>query len=32
MRKKQLNDLHEFVQFISDKFKEYEEDQAKRMK
>ena len=26
---KQLNDLHDSVKFISDKFKEYEEDRAK---
>ena len=27
---KQLNDLHDSIQFISDKFKEYKEDQAKK--
>ena len=29
-RERQLNDLHDSVQFISDKFKEYEEDWAKK--
>ena len=28
---KQLNDLHDSVQFVSDKFKEYEEDRAKNI-
>ena len=27
---RQLNDLHDPVQFISDKFKEYDEDRAKK--
>ena len=27
---KQLNDLHDSIQFISDKFKEYKEDQTKK--
>ena len=30
--KRQLNDLHDSVQFISDKFKGYEEDRAKKNK
>ena len=29
---RQLSDLHDSVQFISDKFKEYEEDRAKKNK
>ena len=29
---KQLNDFHDSLQFVSDKFKEYEEDQAKNNK
>ena len=29
---KQLNDSHEPVQFVSDKFKKYEEDRAKNNK
>ena len=28
---RQLNDLHDCVQFISDKFKKYEEDWAKKL-
>ena len=30
--KRQLNDLHDSVLFISDKFKGYEEDRAKKNK